>query len=95
MYIIYRNQQAMIPLQETWEQADEAARGAILLAMHRMDQQLQNNPQEQGESRPGKVRILLEAPMAILYKVDDTKEVVTVLRAWVYANQARKLDPLE
>jgi hypothetical protein len=84
MFSIYRNQSALVPLNEAWAQADAGLREEILQASHRVDQQLQNDPLEQGESRDGQTRILFEAPVAVTFAVDEAKKLVRILRAWTY-----------
>jgi hypothetical protein len=86
MFGIYRSQQAMTPLRETWEIATDRLRKAILLASHRIDRQLYKNPHKRGESRDGRTRILFQGPLAVTFEVDDTNKVVRILRAWVPAN---------
>jgi hypothetical protein len=94
-FIIYRTQSAMSPLEKTWEEGDDSQRGAVLLALHRIDQELLSEPQTKGESRPGNVRILFEAPLAVFFKVDEVNQVVHILRTWPYRVQAHKPDYLE
>ena len=84
MFSIYRNQSALVPLNEVWEQADAPLREAILQASHRIDQHLQTDPQEQGESRDGTTRILFDAPLAVTFEVDEPKRLVRILRAWTF-----------
>jgi hypothetical protein len=54
-------------------------------AARRLDQQLQHAPQEQGESRGDGTRILFDAPLAVLFEVDEPNKLVRVLRSWAYA----------
>jgi hypothetical protein len=84
MFSIYRSQAAVTPLSEAWEQADDALRCAMLQASRRLDQQLHQAPQEQGESRDGQVRILFQTPLGVLFEVDEDKKLVRILRAWAY-----------
>src|SRR4051794_5736384 len=62
MFSIYRNRTALVPLTATWESADATLREAILQASRRVDEQLQNSPQEQGESREEGTRPLPGPP---------------------------------
>jgi hypothetical protein len=84
MFSIYRKQSALVPLNEAWAQADANLRDAILQASHSVDQQLQSDPLEQGESRDGRTRILFQAPLAVTFEVDEAKKLVHILRAWTY-----------
>jgi hypothetical protein len=71
-------------LNEAWEAAGPALREAILLAARGMDEQLSAEPNEQGESREGRTRVLFRAPVGVLFEVDEEKKLVQILRAWVY-----------
>jgi len=82
MFSIYRSQEAMLPLQATWEQASEAFRASILRASREVDRQLQRGPQERGESREQGRRILFAWPLGVLYEVDERARVVRILRVW-------------
>jgi hypothetical protein len=84
MFSIYRHQTAMAPLKETWDQADDSLREAILEASRQVDQQLHIDPHQQGESRDDKTRILFQAPLAVIFEVDEARKLVVVVRAWAY-----------
>jgi hypothetical protein len=67
-----------------------------MTASRRVDQQLHLTPQEQGESRDAGSRILFEAPLGIIYKVDEEKKLVRILRAWMYRcsiNRGERAEP--
>jgi len=49
-----------------------------------VDEQLGQDPQEQGESRDEGARIVFHAPVAVLFEVDADRQLVTVLRSWAY-----------
>jgi hypothetical protein len=84
MFSIYRNQAALAPLTATWEQADSRLREAILHASRCVDEQLQSEPHEKGESREQGTRILFQAPLAVTFEVDQARKLVRILRAWAY-----------
>lgn len=84
MFSIYRTEDAMSPVKETWENADLSLRRAILQASRLLDRQLQDAPAEQGESREGGQRILFQAPLAVLFEVDQQRQEVHILRGWTY-----------
>jgi hypothetical protein len=92
MFIIYRNQAAMTPLKDTWEQADAPLRDAILKASRLIDLELQQDPLERGEARDGQTRILFQAPLGVLYEVDEAKQLVRILRTWAYRTAADRQD---
>jgi hypothetical protein len=84
MFSIYRNQNALSPLSEAWERANTSLKEAIVLASRRIDQHLHNAPLEQGESRDEHTRILFDAPLGVIFEVDEAKKLVRILRAWIY-----------
>jgi hypothetical protein len=84
MFAIYRSPEAMAPLRETWENADDSLRRAILEASHRLDRQLHKNPHKRGESRDGRTRILFQAPIAVTFEIDEEKKLIRILRSWLY-----------
>ena len=84
MFMIYRSEEAVTPLRETWEQADELLREAIVSASSRVNQRLSRNPHEKGESRDGRTRILFQSPICVLFEVNRTKKVVNIVRSWAY-----------
>jgi WD40 repeat protein len=55
-------QSALDELATIWTQADSAERQAITRATHLIDQQLQQDPDNQGESRPKGRRVLFAPP---------------------------------
>jgi hypothetical protein len=95
MFIIYRSPEAMLPLRETWEWADDALRRAILLATIRVDQRLQEGAQTQGESRDDQKRVLFEAPLGVLFEADESKQFVRIVRCWAYRVGADVRDDME
>jgi hypothetical protein len=92
MFSIYRSQSALVPLRQTWEQADAVMRDAIVQASRQVDQQLQSAPNDQGESREEGTRILFQAPLAVTYEVDEPKKLVRILRAWAYCRVTDRQD---
>lgn len=88
MFSIYRSQEAVGPLREVWEQADDSLRQAILEATERVNERLHHEPQTKGESRTNSTRILFEAPIAVLFEVDDEKQLVNIVRSWAFRTAA-------
>jgi hypothetical protein len=84
MFSIYRSQTSLTSLSAFWEQADQPLREAIMRASSEIDRQLQTAPREQGESRDDATRILFQAPLAVLYEVDEARQLVRILRTWAY-----------
>jgi hypothetical protein len=64
--------------------ADSQQRQAITDATHQIDQQLQADPANQGESRPKGRRVLLVAPLGVLFRVDTQRSIVRIMQVWQY-----------
>jgi hypothetical protein len=92
MFNIYRSQDAVTPLRAAWEQADEDLREAILQATHVVNLRLHENPHEDGESRDGQTRILFQAPLGVLYKVNEAKKLVVIVRSWAFRTATARDD---
>jgi len=60
-------------------------RNAVRDAADRIDQLLQHDPVNQGESRGGRLRILFERPLAAYFTVDHHSRVVSVTRVWRFS----------
>lgn len=74
-------------LAELW--LDQATRGEITEAANRIDRLLENDPQQQGESRPTGRRILFETPLAVTFRVLPEDRIVRVLEVWRVAKRKR------
>ena len=59
-----------------------ADRQAVTSAAAWIDAQLTNDPQTQGESRSGNVRILIQRPLGVLYEVVEEDRIVYVSAVW-------------
>lgn len=64
-------------------------RGAITKAAAVLDQLLERDPAQEGESRPNGRRILFAAPLAAIYRVHSDKEQVDVLHVWQFRTSRR------
>ncbi len=64
-------------LAEIWMTALD--RSSITTAANTIDALLQVNPLDRGESRSGRVRILIELPLAVVYEVREDDRLVQVL----------------
>ena len=71
-----------------WTKADSAARQPITTASYQIDYQLERDPENVGESRPGGRRVLFALPLGVLYRVDLDKQVVTVIDIWLVRPRA-------
>jgi hypothetical protein len=95
MYSIYRSEASTFSLRQTWNQADEQQQRAIFSASHQIDEELKIDPHKKGESRPGRKRVLFQAPLAVLYRVDHSRKLVRIIRTWTFTVRTRKPDPAE
>jgi plasmid stabilization system protein ParE len=67
-------------LASIWTNATD--RQAVTAAAHRIDELLQRDPEQAGESRPSGIRILIVPPLAVRFKVDTQDRMVSVARVW-------------
>jgi hypothetical protein len=73
---------ALNELAAAWTRADSALRRRITVAAHRLDQRLEVDPQNEGESRPGGDRIMICLPLGCRFHVHPQRSIVRVLRIW-------------
>jgi hypothetical protein len=64
---------------------DSARRLDVTRAADALEQKLQRNAPNEGESRPGGRRILFEDLLGILFRVDLPRRGVRVLHVWAIA----------
>jgi hypothetical protein len=62
-------------LASLWLLASSGLRQAITAATHAVDQILQREPQDFGESREGNVRIGHEEPLGLTFEIDEAEKV--------------------
>jgi len=63
-----------------WVNAQD--RSAVRAAADTIDANLARDPYAQSESRASGLRIMIVAPLAVLYEVSDDDRLVTVLAVW-------------
>lgn len=80
MFRVRWERRALNELALLWSQADSAVRQAIAPAAHEVDQRLQNDPHNEGESRSGGRRVLFVGPLVVLFRVEDDGQTVSVLQ---------------
>jgi len=61
-------------------------RGAIVAALRKIDQMLASNPETNGESRQGNVRIDFYHPLGVEFEVVQQTRTVYVLAVWSIAH---------
>ena len=67
-----------------WMTAGAAMRRRIAQAVQRIILQLSADPQNAGESRDRGRRVMREAPVGVLFKVDAKRMRVRILQIWEY-----------
>jgi hypothetical protein len=67
-------------LARLWNSAPD--RGAVAWAADQIDAQLKHDPETQGESRAGGVRILFVPPLAVHFRVSPDDRLVEVVAVW-------------
>jgi hypothetical protein len=72
-------------LADVWLKASD--RNAVTQAAFRLDQRLEQDPENEGESRPGNRRVAFEPPLGITFKVDRASRTVRVLRVWRFGRR--------
>lgn len=68
---------ALNQLAAIWTDATD--QNAVTVASHRIEQALRRDPLNEGEDRPNNRRVIFDAPLVVLYRVDTTANVVTVV----------------
>jgi plasmid stabilization system protein ParE len=82
MYAVRWKRTALDRLTELWLEAEN--RALVTEAVSQIDRTLAHNPQQVGESRSEEIRILFEPPLGAFFEVDDARQIVHVLRVWVF-----------
>jgi hypothetical protein len=75
---------ALDQLANAWVQADSPTRAAIQQSVATLDNRLERDPENEGESRPSGLRVSFEAPVGILFHVDMVNRIVSVMHFWTY-----------
>ena len=60
------------------------ARAAVTVASDLIDRLLASDPESAGESRPNGRRILISAPLGVLFRVDPAAHEVRVTTVWYF-----------
>jgi plasmid stabilization system protein ParE len=67
-------------LAELWTTASD--RNAVTRAADRIDSMLANDPDQLGESRSGKRRVLIVEPLSVYFQVEEDDRQVWVVAVW-------------
>jgi hypothetical protein len=63
---------------------DSSKREAVTRAAHQIDEKLQQDPEQLGESRPPDNRVYFEPPLGVLFRVLPSDQLVEVIHVWEY-----------
>lgn len=77
---------ALNQLAAIWLQASD--RDAITRATAAIDARLQRHPEAEGESREQGRRVLFEASLGVLFRIDADKPLVHVLTVWQFGRRS-------
>ena len=77
MFRVRYTRNASNQLAAIWTDATD--QNAVTVASHRIEQLLRRDPENVGEDRPNGRRVIFNAPLVVLYRVDTTANVVTVV----------------
>jgi plasmid stabilization system protein ParE len=61
----------------------------VVRAVEEIHRLLAENPDQQGESRPGGRRIMFAAPIGVIYRMDARLRWVVISKAWGYLPRSR------
>ena len=81
MYQVRWLQSAINQLAPSWGQADASTAQSIRAAMDWIDQSLQRDPANEGESRSNGRRIMFAPPLAVVFRIEPDGQTVSILSA--------------
>jgi hypothetical protein len=79
-YTVLWDPDAEQALADIWMNASD--RGDVTAAADQIDRVLRIDPQQQGESRAQGRRVLLIAPLGVLFRVLEQDRIVRVIQVW-------------
>lgn len=71
-----------------WTDADSTQRRAISAAADAVDNCLARDPSNEGESRPGGLRVYFQAPLGVIFHVEEDGSAVTVVSIWLFRRRS-------
>lgn len=80
---------ALDELTTLWTGADSNLRMAITAATHVIERRLKANAPNEGESRPGGLRIAFAAPLAVTFQIEPDGLTATVLHVRLFRRRAK------
>jgi plasmid stabilization system protein ParE len=80
MFTVRWTRRAIRRLTQIWVDAHDQA--AVTTAVARIDRLLAVDPGNQGESRPGRKRVMFVSPLGVKFRVYPQEGIVRVLSVW-------------
>ena len=84
MFRVRWARRALDELADRWAQADSALRKALTAASHTIDQRLGRDPLNDGESRSRGRRLTFVPPLAVIFRVENDGQTVSVLNVRLF-----------
>jgi len=89
MFLVEWLQSVLDELARLWTEADSALRKAITAASHEIDQRLQRDPHNEGESRSMGRRIMFVAPLAVTFRIEPDGKTITIVDVRLFRPRSR------
>lgn len=81
-YTVRWEASALNELTTAWLTAPSTRRGQITTAAARVDTLLKQNPYGCSESREADLRVVIESPLTITFRVEEASQRVSVVHVW-------------
>ena len=75
--------EAQFELLEYWADLDAKQFTQVSSAVEELERRLSVDPENEGESRQGKIRIAFEGPLGVYFFIDADDRLVSIMNAWV------------
>lgn len=89
MFKVRWTRRALNTLAGLWVQGDSGQRQAITAASHAIDQRLQRDPHNEGESRSKRRRVTFVPPLTVFFRVEADGRTVSVLQVRMFRRRTR------
>jgi hypothetical protein len=88
MYTVVWSDEALEGLVNLWTDADPDLQPLITAAVHRIDENLADDPENAGESRDDGNRVWFEFPLAVLFSINSNEKTVHIGRVWTFRKRS-------
>jgi hypothetical protein len=88
MYTVVWSDEALDGLVNLWANADPDLQPLITAAVHRIDGNLADDPENAGESRDDGNRAWFEFPLGVLFNIDPNKSMVHTGKVWIFRKRS-------